>query len=119
MFKSLLRDIVTKTEGGIAGVLMGFDGIAVDSFMKDDNSLNIEDIGMEYSVVLGQIKQAAEMLEIGAAREVTVQAERMTAVIRMLNEDYFVAVVVTPEGNSGKARFLMRIQAEKLLENLA
>ncbi len=119
MFKSVLQEIVDNTEGGVASVLMGFDGIAVETYSKQESLFNAEDIGMEYSVILGQVKQAAEMLEIGSAHEVAIQAERMTTVIRLISDEYFVAVVVEPTGNSGKARFLMRTRAEQLLENLS
>ena len=118
MFKNILQDIVDRTEGGVASVLMGFDGIAVETYQGTDSPFDAEDIGMEYSVVLGQIKKAAEMLEIGVTREVAINAERMTTVIRLLSEEYFIAVVLKPQGNQGKARFLMRTSAEKLLENL-
>lgn len=118
MFKSVLRDVVENTEGGIASVLMGFDGITVDSYVKDDAALDIEGMGMEFSVVLTSVKQAAEMLAIGTAREVAVQTENMTTVVRLLSNEYFVAVALGPRGNSGKARFLLRKQAAALLEHL-
>jgi predicted regulator of Ras-like GTPase activity (Roadblock/LC7/MglB family) len=118
MFKNILQEIVDRTEGGVASVLMGFDGIAVDSYQGDDSTFDAEDIGMEYSVVLGQIKKAAEMLEIGVTREVAIYAERMTTVIRLLSDEYFIAVVLKPQGNQGKARFLLRTSADRLLENL-
>ena len=118
MFKSVLKEIVENVDGGVASVLMGFDGIAVDGYKKQDSLFSAEDIGMEYSVVLEQIKQATRMLEIGSATEVSIFAEHMTTVIRMLSDEYFVAVVVVPTGNVGKARFLMRTRAGKLLEDL-
>ena len=118
MFQTVLQEVVDNTQGAIASVLMGFDGITVDSYIRDDHPLNVETVGMEFSVVLTQIKQAAEMLEIGNTREVAVQAEGMTTVIRLINDEYFIAVVVAPTGNFGKARFLLRTQAPKLLESL-
>lgn len=118
MFKDLLQEVVENTNGAIAGVLMGYDGITVDSYVGSDVGLNVETIGMEYSVVLNQIKQAAEMLDIGAAREVAVQAETLTTVIRLLNDEYFVALAMLPTGNIGKARYLLRTNAEKILETL-
>jgi predicted regulator of Ras-like GTPase activity (Roadblock/LC7/MglB family) len=119
MFKNVLKEVVDNTEGAVSSILMGFDGIAVENYSKQDSEFNAEDIAMEYGVILGQIKQAAESLKVGVTREVAIQAERMTAVIRLLNEEYFVAVMVLPGGNQGKARFLMRTRANKLLENLS
>ena len=118
MFEQVLQEVVSGTDGGIASVLMGFDGITVDSYAADGD-VNVENVGMEYSVVLAQIKQAAEMLELGAAREVTVHAEAMTTVIRLLNDEYFIALAIAPSGNVGKGRYLLRLSAPKLLESLS
>jgi hypothetical protein len=42
----------------------------------------------------------------------------MTTVIRLLNDDYFVAMTLRPGGNYGKARYLLRANAGKLLGEL-
>ena len=118
MFREVLREVVESTEGGVAGLLMGYDGIPVEQYVKDDAALNVESIGMEYSVILTQIRKAAQMLDAGNAREVAIQAERMTTVIRLLNDDYFVAMSIAPSGNFGKARYLLRTNAPKFLESL-
>jgi hypothetical protein len=36
----------------------------------------------------------------------------------MLTDEYFVALAVAPGGNVGKARYLLRVSAPKLIENL-
>jgi predicted regulator of Ras-like GTPase activity (Roadblock/LC7/MglB family) len=122
MFKEALRQIVEQTEGAIAGLLMGFDGIAVDSYTRDEgispNIKDINEIGMEFSVILGSIKRAAEALEAGGAKEVAIQAEHLTTLIRVINEDYFVALTMRPDGNPGKGRFILRTAAPKILQEL-
>ena len=119
MFKSILREVVENTDGALASILMGFDGITVDSYTGDHSNIDMETIGSEYSQVLMQIRQAAQMLDMGTANEVAVQAENLITVMRLINEEYFVALAIEPSGNLGKARFLLRMQAGKLLENLA
>ncbi len=118
MFTEILREVVEKTDGAIASVLMGFDGITVDTYAPGESPFDVETVGMEYSVVLLQIKQAAEMLEIGNTTEVAVQAENMTTLIRLLTDEYFIALAIQPGGNYGKGRYMLRIQAPKLVENL-
>jgi predicted regulator of Ras-like GTPase activity (Roadblock/LC7/MglB family) len=119
MFKEALRQIVEQTEGAIAGLLMGFDGIAVDSYTRDEpNVKDINEIGMEFSVILGSIKRAAEALEAGGAKEVAIQAEHLTTLIRVINDDYFVALTMRPDGNPGKGRFILRTAAPKILQEL-
>lgn len=118
MFKQVLREVVERTEGGIAGLVMGYDGIPVENYVKGDSGFDIETIGMELSIILTQISKAAEMLESGTTREVAIQAERMTTVIRFLNDQYFVALAIEPGGNFGKGRFLLRTLTPKLLDDL-
>ena len=65
MFKEALQDLVEGTEGGLAGLLMDSSGIALESYAKDDSPFDINTIGIEFSVVIGSIKRASEMLEAG------------------------------------------------------
>jgi len=118
MFKELLREVVDSTDGAVAGLLMGYDGITLENYARGGQAIDVESVGMEYSVVLTQIRQAAEMLDIGTAREITVQTESMTTVIRLINDEYFVAVALKPGGNYGKARFQLRMKAPTLLDAL-
>ena len=119
MFNETLREIVEGTEGGVAGLLMGYDGIAVDSWAREDSEFDINTVGMEISVVLKDILRAAEQLETGGAQEVAIQADRLTTVVRMLNGDYFVALAIKPDGNVGKGRFLLRLAAPKFVAALS
>jgi predicted regulator of Ras-like GTPase activity (Roadblock/LC7/MglB family) len=121
MFKETLQHIVESTDGAIAGLLMGFDGIAVESYTRDEaaGGKDIGEIGMEFSVIVGSIKRAAEALEAGHAKEVAIQAENMTTLIRVVNDEYFLALTLRPDGNPGKGRYILRTNAPKLLADLA
>jgi predicted regulator of Ras-like GTPase activity (Roadblock/LC7/MglB family) len=118
MFKEAIRDVVEGTDGGIAGILMDFEGIAVDSYVKG-SSMDMDAVGAEYSVILKSIRRATESLEAGGAREIAIQSDKVTTLIRILNDDYFLALTLSPDGNFGKGRYLMRTAAPKLLEHLS
>ncbi len=119
MFREHLQRIVENVDGGQAALLMGFDGIAVDSYASDGSGdPDIQTVGMEFSFIFGQIRKAAEILEIGGIQEVTIKSSALIIVIRQLTEEYFVAVTLGPQGNFGKARFLLRINAPKILQDL-
>src|SRR5512139_3749031 len=105
MFKEVLQEVVESTDGAVAGLLMGYDGIPLENYARGGQSIDVESVGMEYSVILKSVLHAAEMLDIGSAQEVSVKAERMTTVIRLLNAEYFVAITLKPGGNVGKARY--------------
>ncbi len=118
MFKEPLQKIVDNVEGGIAGLVMGFDGIAVESYTREGQKMDITTVGMEFSFILTQVRKAAEILEVGGVTEISIKAEKLTIVIRMLSPEYFVALALTPEGNFGKGRFMMRLVAPKLQAEL-
>jgi len=42
----------------------------------------------------------------------------VTTLIRVLTSDYFVAVALAPTGNIGKGRYMLRVAAPKLIEEL-
>lgn len=118
MFKEPLQRIVDNVEGGIAGLVMGFDGIAVDSYTRDGDKMDVNTVGMEFSFILTQVRKAAEILEMGPVTEISIKAEKLTIVIRVLNNEYFLALALGPEGNFGKGRYLMRVVAPKLQAEL-
>jgi predicted regulator of Ras-like GTPase activity (Roadblock/LC7/MglB family) len=119
MFKEALVAVVEGTEGGMASTLMDFQGVAVESYVKGEVPFDIDIIGAEFSVVVKSIQRAAESLEAGGATEVAVLAEKMITVIRVVNQDYFLAIALRPDGNVGKARYLLRTTAPKLLPELS
>ena len=118
MFKEPLQKVVDNVEGGIAGLVMGFDGISVESYTREGHKIDINTVGMEFSFILGQVRKAAQILEIGPVHEITIKAEKLTIVIRVLNSEYFLALALTPDGNFGKGRYLMRVVAPKLQAEL-
>jgi len=118
LFAEQIKKVVDNVHGGVGGVVMGLDGIAVDKYMAE-TKLDLSTIGIEFSYILGQAKRASETLQIGTIDEFSVKAEQLTMVIRMLNEEYFMAVILTADGNFGKCRFLMRIVAPEIIAELA
>jgi predicted regulator of Ras-like GTPase activity (Roadblock/LC7/MglB family) len=120
MFQENLKRLVSDTEGAVAGVLMGFDGIPVESFSAPTNTvIDVQTVGMEFSFVLTQVRRAAEILEIGGVQELTIRTERLTVLLRVVSGEYFVGLAILPEGNFGKGRYLLRMVAPKIQAELA
>ncbi|MEJ7735600.1 MAG: roadblock/LC7 domain-containing protein [Polyangiaceae bacterium] len=118
MFQEVLKEVVENTEGGIATLLMDFEGIAVDSYSRPGAEFDITTIGAELSVVLKSIQRASEMLEAGNTAEVAIQAEKVTTLIRVVNSSYFVAFSLRPDANIGKARYMLRTRVPTFLKDL-
>jgi predicted regulator of Ras-like GTPase activity (Roadblock/LC7/MglB family) len=119
MFKEILKDIVEGIEGCVGGVLMGLDGIEIDSYIKEDKAkLDIVSLAMEFSVIASQVKNFSNLLEIENIDELSLYTSKSAIIIRMLKDDYFVAVGITPPGFVGKGRYILRINTPRLLKEL-
>ncbi|NVB82038.1 MAG: hypothetical protein HOV81_26895 [Kofleriaceae bacterium] len=98
-------------------MIMGLDGIPVDSYIRQ-NSVDVTTIGMEFSFILGQVRKAGESLQVGGLEELSVKAQRLLLICRMISPQYFVAIALSPEGNFGKARYLTRMAQPALVAAL-
>ena len=118
MFAETLKKVVDNIEGGIAAVIMGLDGIAVDTYIKLADRVDVNTVAMEFSFILGQVRKAGDSLAVGNLEELSVKAQRLMLVCRMVAPQYFLAIVMAPEGNFGKARYLARIAQPALVAQL-
>ncbi len=122
-FRSILKAIVDECGGGVGAVLMGADGIAIDEYVAGsapEGPLR-EDIGtagVEFSRILDEIRKAADALGGGALRETVVSLARFDLVFRPVDEETFVALVMAPDGNLGKARYLIRRHLSAIRQEL-
>ena len=118
MFAEILRKLVDNVDGGIAAVIMGLDGIPVDSYVRQSDRLDVNTVAMEFSFILTQVKKAGESLQVGGLEELVIKAQRLLLICRMISPQYFVAVAIAPEGNFGKARYLARVATPALVAQL-
>ena len=118
MFSEILQRIVDETAGGVGAVLMGYDGIAVDQHFLPEEGIDLQMVAVEYSNVLKEIRKTAELLKLGDMEEVSIKTERYIIVIRMVTEEYFVALTLRRDGNFGKGRYLLTREQANLHEAL-
>ena len=122
MFRESLQRVVDRLVGGVAGILMGFDGISVESYTKTGEDAaggsDIQILGMELAHAVAQMRKAVERLEVGELRELTLKADKLVVLVYVLSDEYFVACAVKPEANFGKARYLMRLVAPQIQAEL-
>ncbi len=116
MFKEVLHEIVNRTEGCLGVVIMGTDGIPVEKVWKPAGTEANLDIAMaEYTSLLRNAKRTNLEMGLGQLQEFTLSSESGIFILRFVSEDYFVAMVISPEGNFGRGRYELR-RAELLLE---
>lgn len=119
MFGELLDRVLTQTPGAVGVTLMGFDGIAIESRAVDEpGEVSLQSAAIELGAIASQLKGVAASLNAGDVREVTVQTGALTTVLRPLTDEYFLALSLKPDGNTGKGRYLMRVVGPKLVAEL-
>ncbi len=119
-FQVHLARVVDGAEGSLSCLLMGQDGIPVDSF---DNpappfAFDSTTLGIEYTAIFLQLNQIHENTETGTVHELMVNSDQVVALFHFLSPEYFLLLTLAPEGNVGKGRYLLRVAASALQQEL-
>jgi predicted regulator of Ras-like GTPase activity (Roadblock/LC7/MglB family) len=114
-FSEVLKEVVNSTEGALGALIVGLDGIPVEEYAVNSD-MDIQAMTVEFSSLLKEIEKGSQSAEMGSTREVTVIADKAMIMLRRLNDEYFFVLILKPEGNFGKGRFLLRISAPRLLK---
>jgi predicted regulator of Ras-like GTPase activity (Roadblock/LC7/MglB family) len=123
-FDAILDEIVTGCGGGIAAALMGTDGIPIAEVVSrrpESRGILVEEIGTagaEFGRILAEIGKASDALGGGTVHETAVLLSRFTLVFRHVDDETFLVVAISPDGNLGKARYLIRRQLNALRQEL-
>jgi predicted regulator of Ras-like GTPase activity (Roadblock/LC7/MglB family) len=117
-FKAILKAIVDDSCGGLCGVVMGYDGIAIDEYHKEGGGLDVQMLIVEYASVLKEIKRTVAVLKTGDLEEVSIITERCSIIVRGINDDFFIALIISADGNFGKGRYLLKRAVPQLREEL-
>ena len=121
-FREHLEGMMAGVEGAVAASVMGFDGIAIDTIESTSgeaaSELDIQTMLIEYSNILNQLRQAAEVLQSGSVTELSVNTEKLVTLVRLLSDEYFAVLAMAPGANYGKARYVLRLTAPRLAAEL-
>jgi predicted regulator of Ras-like GTPase activity (Roadblock/LC7/MglB family) len=118
-FRAHLESVVNQVDGALACSVMGFDGISVETYQKDEaGELELNGAWVEYANLLTQLKNAADVLKTGAVTELSVNSDRVITIIRLVSPEYFLVLALKAEGNYGKGRYVLRVTAPKVRAEL-
>ncbi len=113
IFEETLKQITDRTDGVLGAVIMGMDGIAIGEEIIDP-ACSIQTVGIEYASAIKSIQKASESLSAGDVQEVFINTTESVFILRLITDEYFIALVLSPEGNFGKARYMLRLVVPKL-----
>ncbi len=120
-FREILETVVLQTPGALAGAIMAADGIPVDEFKREEGSVDLAAVAVEFQRVLDQSRKVAGALygaSGGGLEELILITSGHQLLFRQIDDEFFVTIALEPTGSLGKARYLVRSLLRELQEAL-
>ncbi len=112
-FSEVLKETVEKVDGAVSAMIIASDGIPVQEYAPE-RLIDLTGLGAEASAMIRDIGLAAENLGLGEAREFSIVSDTCGIIMRKINDEYYLALVIKPEGNYGKGRFILKTAVPKI-----
>ena len=117
MFRQVLEQIRDRVDGTLAISLIGLDGLAVEAVHGD--SVPLDTMGAEFGSFIKSIRVANAELNTGDVLQFSLVTERYIAFVSAVTPEYYVLLVLKPDGNYGRARFELTRAKQLLRDELA
>lgn len=117
-FNTELQAICREVDGCLAAFVMSLDGISVAQ-EKRGATLDLETLLIELGAPLRQVIAALRAGEAGTLAEAVLASEKGVLLVRWLQEEYFVALYLSPQAILGRARYVLRRHTGALLRELS
>lgn len=117
-FSEILSDAAGNVEGAMAVGLVGVDGIGVETIVTNGYEINTEETEVELAGLVSSVNRSAKALSSGAIKDLIVEGEERSYLITLLDKNYFLAVMLGPQANLGRARFEVKRVAQRLREHI-
>ncbi len=112
-FLEALKEIVDKVDGAVSAIIIGTDGIPVQEY-TNEKLIDLTGLSAEASQMIKDIHIASENLGLGEAKEFSIISDICGIIFRKINNEYYLALIIKPEGNYGKGRFILKTTIPKL-----
>lgn len=116
--RDILNTIVDGVDGALAAIIMAYDGIPIDEAAVDQSDFDTQLLSVEYATVLKEIKRAVDVIKAGDMEEVSIATSQTRVIMRVLNDELFIALILRRDGNFGKGRYLLKIKSYDLMQEL-
>jgi predicted regulator of Ras-like GTPase activity (Roadblock/LC7/MglB family) len=116
MFRQVLSGIRDRVEGALAVSLIGLDGIAIESVNDDHVPLDV--LGAEFGGFIKSIRLSNTELGTGDVLQFALVTEKYITFLSAVTTEYFILLVLGPDGNYGRARFELAKAKEQLRDEL-
>ncbi len=114
MFQERLHQLLTQCDKTLAVLLVGTDGILVDSDSKLELDMDLTSLGAEAADLLHQVYKSTEVFQGGNLDIFSVETSQYILLLKPLHVNYFLLVMTKPEALLGKVRFHLEQTAAQL-----
>ena len=112
-FTPTLKETVQRVDGAVSASIIGIDGMPVEEYAVE-KIINLDDLSAESSQMMKNVDSAAQSLGLGEAGEFSIISDLCGIIMRKINSEYYLALIIRPDGNYGKGRFVLRTMVARL-----
>jgi predicted regulator of Ras-like GTPase activity (Roadblock/LC7/MglB family) len=102
VFREVLNGLRQRVEGTLAASLIGLDGISVETVAEPGVPLDV--LGAEFGGFVKSIRNTNTELNTGDVLQFSVITEKYITFLSAVTPEYYILLVLRPEGNYGRAR---------------
>ncbi len=117
-FQDELESICQHVPGCQSAVVMNLDGMVVGRQDNGECELDIEILLVELTSSLKQALQALVSMQGGEMAEMSILFDKGALVVRLLQEEHFVAMLLEPGALVGRGRYALRRHSQPLIKEL-
>ena len=102
VFRDILESIRGRVDGTLAVSLIALDGIAIESI--NSGSVPLDVIGAEFGGFIKSVRLSNTDLNTGDVLHFSLVTEKYITLLSAVTPEYFLLLVMRPDGNYGRAR---------------
>lgn len=102
IFGDVLKSVRDRIDGALAISLIALDGIAVATINPDSIPLDV--MGAEFGGFVKSVRQSNTDLNTGDVLQLSLVTEKYITLLSAVTPEYFLLLVMRPDGNYGRAR---------------
>jgi predicted regulator of Ras-like GTPase activity (Roadblock/LC7/MglB family) len=110
-FEDSMRQLMEDCPGARGAAIVDPDGIPVVVTPREGS---LETLAAELATILRDLAKAAREFQHGSLKQCSVFAEDASIVLTTIASGYFLVLVLSRDGLTGKGRFLSRLARERL-----
>lgn len=110
MFKEKLSRVIHNVEGSLGCLLIGFDGIPIDSVYTGENELpEMSAIAVELSNLLKEFRRLNLHDKMGEVNEVSITTGQVTTLARVIAVDYLLILALNADADVNRGQTMLRL----------